>query len=228
MRGEEPEKIPSLCPEAQGCRMRGAERKRASAAPGRCLQSAARTGSRSAFAPALFSAAALLFSAAAATAGPCAFARQFQLSWDERSGEGIVLLGLHRCPAPEACQRAKSNALVTQPPLAISARAGGSEIFSVSLPGACTGDACRASNRGGCAGGADYYGAGARGLVRISYPRRGGASVMGRLRAAMARPPADPGGVTVTISDAAGYQAEARFRRCRTGGRQGRVNMMCF
>ncbi len=162
-----------------------------------------------------------------AAAGTCARGRRMKLEWTAANGEGLLVFGAGECDLPSACLAARlpPRELATQLPLTIAVRAGGAPLISATL-GDCGSRACRSENTGGCPGGFDMY-KDREGMAKVSYSRRGEASVMARIRAPMTAAPRGSGPVTVQVSDGAGYSAETTFEKCKVDAKPSTVTMEC-
>lgn len=168
----------------------------------------------------------LVTAAAPALAAPCGAPRQLKLHWDSVKERGQLISVAYECAAPTSCPVA-AGTMATTVPIDVSVRNGDVTLFQARIESCDRHGRCRSINSGGCAGGGDAH-KGLAGLVKLGYPKRGGASVMTRLRAPMTKPPENiEGPVTLLVTDAGGQSFEATFTRCRSHSRATSAVLVC-
>jgi hypothetical protein len=171
-----------------------------------------------------FCALVLLATCATALAAPCDAPRQLKLHWDAAKDQGQLTTIAYGCTTPTSCPVA-AGTTATKLPIHVKVSSGDTTLFETDVEN-CAGGRCRSLNSSGCAGGGDAH-KGDKGLVKVGYPRKGGASVMARLRAPMPKLPEVSGPVQLQVTDASGYVLDATFARCRSNSRETSAVLVC-
>lgn len=174
---------------------------------------------------ALWTALAATLVAAPSLAAPCQKPRQLKLNWSATGNQAQLVYVAYGCPLPPSCPT-KAGTPATRLPLKVSLSSGGTELLKTELAACAEASKCRSLNTGGCDGGTDAH-KDNDGLIKVVFPRRGGASVTARVRGSMPRPPEIKGPVTITLTDAAGYSAEATYTKCRGNSRPSTTTLLC-
>ena len=158
-----------------------------------------------------------------ATAAPCSKPRDLKLKWE--GGKGQLYFIAYGCGLPPSCP-VSGGATAAKLPLRVSLRGGDATFFQADLKACDDPKTCASRNSGGCTGGGDAFKSSA-GMVKLSYPTKGVAGIRARFRGSMDRPPDINGPFTIHLTDAAGYDLEATFTKCRSANRAKSVNLVC-
>lgn len=160
--------------------------------------------------------------ATAAFAAPCKTPRELKLRWE--GGKAQINFIAYGCALPPSCPVTPGTTAIKLP-LQVTVKAGDTSIFQSALS-ACTDANCIARNANGCNGGGDRFRS-SEGMAKITYLAKGSTSAMVRARGSMTRPAETSGPVTVELTDAGGFKAEATFSKCRSAGRGSNMTIVC-